>query len=110
MTLQSSLSSNPNEFWFVLIYFLIYLGTVSNSVAMLTIGGIKRKDRLILFGPLFYIPVVWSQSQSRGANIEMLLNLVCIFTVPAALLGLFLGLWIRKITKGNPDHTEADSD
>jgi len=58
MTLQSPLTSNPDEFWLVLLYFLLYLGTVSNTVAMLTIGGIARKDPWILFGPLFYIPVV----------------------------------------------------
>ena len=99
MNFFASWGSSPDDVWYVVLYFFIYLGTVSNTAMLLKMGSIDKSDRLVLYIPILYFPSLFLHGELYGANVNYILILTAQWTIPAALFGYCIGLYYHKLKK-----------
>jgi hypothetical protein len=109
MNFIKALSNSPDDVWYVTLYFVIYLGSVVNTFALLKMGGIKGNNRLVFYIPLLYFPSIYLQGDVKGANVGELLRLTSEWTIPAAIFGYLIGLSYQRAKKRKED-SDDDSD
>ena len=105
----TKISSSPDDVWYVVLYFAIYLGTVSNTAMLLKMGSIEKSDRLVLYIPLLYFPSLFLHGEVYGANVNYILTLIAQWTIPAALFGYCIGLYYHKLKKRKENSSSEKS-
>jgi hypothetical protein len=106
--LDDSLSSTPDEVFFVRFFFVAYLVGFAYSVAQLRIGSLTRDDWVWVFTPALYYALIPLHGNIRNADVALLWELTFQWTPPAAAVGYMIGSVIKRTKENRRDESEDD--
>lgn len=99
---------SPEDLLYVGLFFTIYLLGVAVSVAHLTVGQMDRDDWILVFLPILYYPLIPLHGEFHDANVDALWGLTFQWTIPSAVVGFFIGSYIKRLNRTSPSSSDDD--
>ena len=108
LALDESLSTTPDEVFFVGLFFIAYLVGIAHSIAQLRFVALTRDDWIWVFTPILYYALIPLHGNIRNANVELLWELTFQWTPPAAAVGYIIGSVIKRTKQKRKDDPKVD--
>ena len=106
--ISAELSKDPEQVFYVGLFFGLYLIGVAGSTLVLRVGKLSRDDWILVFTPVAYYFLIPLQGINKDANVDTLWSLTFQWTIPAATVGYVIGSLIKRAKSKPKDPKEDD--
>jgi hypothetical protein len=107
--ISGELSTDPEQVFYVGLFFGLYLIGVAGSTLVLRVGKLSRDDWILVFTPVAYYFLIPLHGVNKDANVDVLWSLTFQWTIPAATVGFVIGGLIKR-TKSKPTDSNEDDE